>query len=209
MLRDIVIHGALGKRFGRKFTLDVAKPTEAVRALVVQIPGFRAAFENGFYKVIRGSRKLGRALSLDELDIRLGSATEIHIVPVIGGAGRGLGKVLAGLAIVALAIAAPYALGLTGGLSSSVLGGATIFGQTITFGQFATIGLGIVAGGIAQMVAPSPTVQGGSASVDRRESFLFGGIDNTSEQGKPVPLAFGEFLVGSVVIAAGLDVEQI
>jgi predicted phage tail protein len=128
---------------------------------------------------------------------------------VIGGSGRGLGKVLAGLAIVAVAIAAPYALGLAGGLSASAIGGATLFGQTITFGNFAALGLGLVATGVAQMLSPSPALRGGSASVDRRESFLFGGIENTSEQGRPVPLAFGECLIGSVTVAAGLDVEQI
>jgi predicted phage tail protein len=41
MLRKIVLHGRLGKRFGRSFMLDVASPAEALRALVLQLRGFR------------------------------------------------------------------------------------------------------------------------------------------------------------------------
>ena len=41
MMRKIVLHGALGNQFGQEFMLDVASPREALRALIVQIKGFR------------------------------------------------------------------------------------------------------------------------------------------------------------------------
>lgn len=209
MLRTIVLHGELGNRFGHTFSLDVATPVEAVRALIVQLKGFRRYFRDGNYRVIRKRDAREMDLDLDELKLRLGRAKELHIVPVVAGAASGLGKILIGVAIVGLAIVAPYALGLAGGLGASAIGGATIFGTTLTFGQIAGVGLALALGGVAQMLSPTPQLSGGSAAQDRRESFLFGGQDNTSAQGGPVPLVFGTFLVGSVVVSAGLSAEQV
>jgi predicted phage tail protein len=207
-MRTIVLHGALAREFGSEFRLDVASPAEAIRALCLQLKGFRRKIEAGMYRVIRG-RADGRGMDVRELPATFGRTTDLHVVPIINGRGSGWGKILAGVAIIALAIAAPYALGIAGGLSASAIGGASLFGATITFGQIATLGLGIALTGVAQMLAPSPKLDGGSASVDRRQSFLFSGQENVTTQGGPVPLAFGRCLVGSTVIAVGIDVERI
>jgi predicted phage tail protein len=42
-----------------------------------------------------------------------------------------------------------------------------------------------------------------------QESYSFSGIQNTSRQGTPVPVVYGETIVGSVVISAGIDVDTI
>lgn len=49
----------------------------------------------------------------------------------------------------------------------------------------------------------------GSASVDRKESLLFGSGENVTAQEGPVPVVFGEFVTGSVVISSGLSTEEI
>lgn len=207
MFRTIVLHGALADQFGPQFRLNVASPAEAFRALILQCKGFRRKFETGMYRIVR-SRPENRGLELEELRATFGRTTELHVVPVIGGRGVGLGKILAGVAIVGLAIAAPYALGLAGGLGAAIPG-LSIFGATVSFGQIAAIGLGIALTGVAQMLAPSPKLTGGSADVDRRQSFLFSGQENVTTQGGPVPLPFGECVIGSTVIAVGMDVDQI
>jgi predicted phage tail protein len=210
MLRTVVLHGALAEEFGARFTLDVISPIEAVRALMGQIRGFRRRIRDGHYRILKKREEREVALGLDELEIRLGTAPEVHIVPVIHGAiSSGMKKIIIGVAIVALAVAAPYALGIAGGLGASAIGGATVFGATVTFGQIASIGLGLALSGVAQMLSPTPQMAGGSAQQDRRESFLFGGQENTGAQGGPVPLVFGEFVVGSTVVSAGLAAERI
>jgi predicted phage tail protein len=45
--------------------------------------------------------------------------------------------------------------------------------------------------------------------MDPQESYSFSGIQNTSRQGIPVPVVYGETIVGSVVISAGIDVDTI
>lgn len=209
MLRKVVLHGALGARFGTLFELDVKSPVEAIRALIVQVKGFRQAFRAGHYHVLKVRECGTNDLDLDELKLRLGRAREIHIVPVIAGSASGWQKILVGVAIIGLAIAAPYALGLAGGLSATFGGIAAIGFSGISFGSIAGFGALMALGGVAQLLSPSPTLSGGNASVDRKESFLFGSGENVTVQGVPVPLVFGEFVTGSVVVSSGLSTEEL
>lgn len=204
MLRTVVLHGALGTQFGAAFQLDVKSPAEAVRALIVQVKGFRQAFRQGHYRVLKGREAAANSLGLDELKLRLGRANELHIVPVIAGSASAWGKILTGVAIIGLAIAAPYALGMAGSIGGA-LGATAGFG--ITFGQIAGFGAMIALGGIAQMLSPTPTA--GKGAQDRKDSFLFGSAENVTTQGGPVPLVFGEFVTGSVVVSSGLSTEEI
>jgi predicted phage tail protein len=209
MLRTVVLHGALAAQFGPSFDLDVRSPVEAVRALIVQLRGFRQAFREGHYRILKAREHVIDTLGIDEVQMRLGRAREIHIVPVIGGSASGWGKILAGVAIIGLAIAAPYALGMAGGLSATFGGISAIGFSGISFGTIAGIGGAIALGGIAQMLSPTPTLSGGSASQDRKASFLFGSAENVTTQGGPVPVVCGEFVVGSVVVSSGLSTEEI
>ena len=43
----------------------------------------------------------------------------------------------------------------------------------------------------------------------RLESNSFSAIQQTVRQGVPVPIAYGRVFVGSAVISAGLDVDQV
>lgn len=206
MLCTVVLHGALAERFGASFDLDVRSPVEAFRALIVQIKGFRRALRDGHYRVIKSRETVAESLSLDELKLRFGRSRTIHVVPVLAGSASGWGKILAGIAIVGLAVVAPYALGFAGsigaGLSTSVIGVSGV----ATFGQIAGFGAMIALGGISQMLAPSP--KAGKGAEDRKESFLFGSTENVTAQGGPVPVVFGEFCTGSVVVSSGLSTEE-
>jgi predicted phage tail protein len=213
MLRTIVLHGAMRDKFGTSFDLDVKSPAEAIRALIVQIKGFRQMLREGHYRVVKSHHHISESLELEELKLRLGRSKEIHIVPVIAGSASGWGKILAGVAIIGLAIAAPYALGFEGqigGALGSIIPGTSVLGFSgISFGTIAGIGAAVALSGVAQLLSPAPTLTGGSADVDRRESFLFGSADNVTRQGVPVPIGFGEFVTGSVVISVGLSTEDI
>lgn len=206
MLCTVVLHGALAARFGQSFDLDVRNPVEAVRALMAQIQGFRRAIRDGHYRIVRERDRVADSLSADEMKLRLGRGKVLHIVPVVGGSASGWGKILTGIAIVGLAIVAPYALGLAGsigaGLSTSVIGVSGI----ATFGQIAGFGALVALSGVAQMLAPGP--KAGKGAEDRKESFLFGSSENVTAQGGPVPVVFGEFVTGSVVISSGLSTEE-
>ena len=113
---------------------------------------------------------------------------------MVAGAGA-VGRIIAGVALIALALFVP--LGAIGALS---LG-------TLAFG----VGASLVLGGVAQLLTPVPTINQPSmtdTAKDPRKSYSFSGIQQTSRAGVPVPIVYGETLVGSVVISAGIDTVQ-
>jgi predicted phage tail protein len=89
-------------------------------------------------------------------------------------------------------------------------------GLGITYGSMALMGASMVLGGVASLISrPSVPQQqaaiepGNRAAVEDRPSFLFNGVVNNTTQGVPVPLVFGRHLVGSTVILAGINAEDI
>jgi predicted phage tail protein len=86
--------------------------------------------------------------------------------------------------------------------------GAVIGGALMT--KIGLLGGALILTGIAQLLTPTPSVsQGADSEGDPRKSYSFSGVQNTSRAGVPVPVVYGETLVGSVVISAGIDIVQV
>ena len=190
MLRKIKLYGALAKFVGhRVLEADVATAAEAVRFLVTNWPELEGHMAKQYYRV----HTAGEDLTLDDVHNPVGR--EIQIVPVMAGAGA-LGRILLGIALIGLAFA----------------GGAGVFGAAFAknLGLFAAIkGLGasLVLGGIAQVLTPTPKTS--TDEGDPKKSFSFSGIQNTTRAGVPVPVVYGEMLVGGIVVSAGADIVQV
>ena len=197
MLRKIKLYGKLAKFIGhRVLEADVATAAEAVRFLLANWPELEAHMSDQHYRVSIGTYDI----DLEELHHPAGAAP-ISFVPVVAGAKSGIFKVIAGIAIIAFAIVTAGA-GLIAGLG---LG----FGASTAI-SIGLVGLSLVVGGISQLLTPTPKVmQGADNQDDPRKSYSFSGIQNTSRQGVPVPIVYGETLVGSVVISAGIDTVQV
>ncbi len=87
-LARICLHGDL-QRFGRRLGLYVNTAAEAIRALSLQVPGFRRQMNEGWYQIrIRGEDTAPEAVYA-RLHEQLGEGTVIHIVPRLAGAGKG------------------------------------------------------------------------------------------------------------------------
>jgi predicted phage tail protein len=201
MLRKIKLYGKLAKFIGhRVLEADVATAAEAVRFLLANWPELEAHMSDQHYRVSVGTYDI----DLEELHHPAGAAP-ISFVPVVAGAGGGAGKIIAGIGLLALAFFAPI---IAGALIQTAAQAA--FAIAIMPGlQAALVGLGIgaVVGGISQLLTPTPTISQDEG--DPRKSFSFSGIQNTSRAGVPVPVVYGETLVGSVVISAGIDIVQV
>jgi len=203
MLRKIKLYGKLAKFIGhRVLEADVATAAEAVRFLLANWPELETHMSDQHYRVSIGTYDL----ALEELHDPAGAAP-ISFVPVVAGAGA-VGRIIAGIALIALSFGiASLAAGaaLAGSLSGFAL-------QAVAFGTQAGLlaGIGLALGGVAQLLTPTPKVaQGADNQDDPRKSYSFSGIQNTSRQGTPVPIVYGETLVGSVVISAGIDTVQV
>jgi len=204
MLRKIKLYGQLAKFIGRRvLEADVATAAEALRMLVANFPGLEQHMAEQHYRVTVGTYDLG----LDEIHDPAGQQ-DIKIVPVVAGAGGSVGKILAGVALVALAIAVPYIAGAAVWAGSlSYAAGSALISLAPVIGA---LGASLALGGISQLLSPVPKIpQGPDTADDPRKTYNFSGIQQTSRQGVPVPCVYGLTLVGSVVISAGTDTVQV
>jgi predicted phage tail protein len=201
----IHLHGALGRQFGRLADYQVRDAAEAIRALAANHPGFEKIFREGSYRLVRGPRSRGGIdLTLDTLTLGLGSA-DLHIIPVPAGAkSGGAGKAIMGALIMAVAVVASIP---TGGTSLALGAEFTIggVGLGVTYGSVALFGAAMMLSGISQMLSPTPKAN----LPDNKQSYLFSGPVNVTEQGGSVPLVYGRCWVGSTVISSGMDTEQV
>jgi len=72
------------------------------------------------------------------------------------------------------------------------------------------VGSSLALGGVAQLLSPVPQISAGdNGEQDPRKSYSFSGIQNTARNGVPVPIVYGQTLVGSVTISQAVDVADI
>ena len=207
MLRKVKMYGELAEFVGHKELEAVVKnPAEAVRFLVTNFPKLEAYMANKYYQVLVGKEDLDK----EDLHNPIGQ-DDIHIVPVITGAGGNspFGRILLGAALIGASFLFPGA-GLFG--TTSVFGagagttGAALFATKIGTAVSA-IGAGLVLNGVSEMLFPMPKPE--IPEDDPRISFSFSGVQNTSRAGTAHPIVYGEVVTGSVVISAGIDTNQV
>ena len=178
MLKTIKLYGVLGKKFGKEFHLAVESTREAVKALSVQVPGFEqfmlTAHEQGLaFAVFQDDENI----SEDQIDFETG-AKVIKIVPKVIGAGGN-------------------------GILQTILGAVMIVVGVITQQYWAVgMGVGMMVGGIAQMMMPKMD-EGDQNQDGNRANKGFGGAVTTIAQGNPVPILYGQREVGGFIINAG------
>ena len=200
MFRKIKLYGELAEFVGCKefdvATSVVKTPANAVRFLTSNFKGLEQHIIKHDYQV-----KVGDYI-IDEQEFMFPSGeSDIHFIPVIQGAG-GAGRIIGGIAMIGIGIA-------TGGVgfglfSATGWAGAGFVTKALVYGG------GLLAlSGASQMLAPQPPEPDYSNGQDPRISFNFSGIQNVTRAGTPIPLVYGEIFVGSVVISAQIDTEQV
>ena len=206
MLSKIKVYGRLARFIGeRTFEAEVNSPIEAFKFLIANFPKLESHILQQNYCVKVGDYEINEK----EMDIPVGSQ-EIKIVPVAVGAGRGFGRFLGGLLVVGLVMAtggaAGVSLGAGGGLGFGTAAGAG-FGAKL-LAAAGNFGFFMALSGAAEMISPTPRPPG--ISDDPRElNFSFSGVQNTSRAGTAIPIVYGEIFIGSLVVSAGLDSEDL
>lgn len=194
-LTTIRLYGALGARFGRVHKLAVQTSAEAVKALCINFDGLEQylynARKNGMtFAVFRGKRNIG----LDDYK-NLGGSNDIRIAPIMEGAKKaGMFQTILGAVMV---VAGIVVTGMTFG-SAGVIGAGMV-----------SAGIGMMAGGVYQMLSPQPKGLHGRDDPDNKPSYAFGGAVNTIAMGNPVPVLYGEREIGGAIISAGIVAEDI
>ncbi len=191
-MQRVKLVGEIAK-FGSNWETNCRDIRDIFKLIDCQTPGFRqhliSAADAGIgYKIKRGEDYLQ---SDEELLLSL-NKEDIIITEVPAGAKGGAGKIFAAIAIVVLVAA-------TGGFGATATGmfaNAAGTGLNV-LGQFA-IGLAtnLALTGLAEIMAPGP-----ESDSQQEEGYLFDGPTNNVQQGLPVPVCYGELLVGGAPIS--------
>ena len=197
MLRKLKLYGELAEFVGHKeFEIQVDSLGKAVSFLVNNFPQVEKYMNPQYYQVKVGNY----AVNEEEIHHPIGQE-DIHIVPVIAGAGgRGIGKVLLGAALIAGA----FMLGPAGFMTAKTLTTGVVLAKSAVY-----LGASLVLSGVSEMLFPLPKPQEFKSEQDPQLSFSFSGTQNTSRAGTPVPIVYGEIVTGSVVISGAIDTQQV
>jgi len=203
MLRKLKLYGQLAEFIGHKeFEIKVNSVSQAVSFLIHNFPEVERFMGPKYYQVKVGSYDIDE----NELSYPIGQE-DIHFIPAISGAGRGMGKVLLGAALIGGAfLFTPLTMGSF--FSPIVAPGSFAAAMPLTKAAIG-IGAALVLSGVSDMLFPLPEPQKFNSEEDPQLSFNFSGVQNTSRAGTPVPIVYGEIITGSVVISAAVDTNQV
>lgn len=191
-LRTIRLLGDLGAKFGRVHRLAVKSPAEAVRALMVLKQGFREYLEGDGRRFKLFVKRAGVRDVEREIHMHHAPDAEFVIAPLISGAKRGWAAIVLGVALVGLALTNPV------GWEWLAQGS---LGYTIAVG----VGFSMVLNGVSQLISPQPKFE----SPENKPSYLFNGPVQTAQQGYPVPVGYGELIIGGAPITASTWSEDL
>ena len=211
MLRTANVYGHLAEHCGQSvFEALVRVPADAIKFLLCNFPELRGLMRDGYYKVAVGKYDLQLADHPEQLHYPMAADDVVKIIPVVSGAGgRGVGQILLGAALIGAAVfLAPAAAGVAAGTTKAGFLGATGTGFLSASASVAAgnIGLYLALGGVAQMITPVPQQE---IPGEGQGGFGFSGMQNTSQEGIPVPVVYGEMIVGSVVLSTRLITNKI
>lgn len=162
-MRKVHLHGYLAAFHDGPITIIGNTVAEIVESITRQLPGFAPDPVRGRHRI----KVVGRE-TVESLYQPLGDQIDIHIVPQMsGGKSGGLGQILLGIALIGI--------------------GIFTFGATSFWGSMLLkVGALAVLGGVAQLLAPTPTQD---TSTD--QSRYLGSPKNTVAIGTRIPILYG------------------
>lgn len=149
----------------------------------------------------------------------------LYIVPVIFGSGRGFGKLLLALLIVAIVVFIAFAIAplLAGGAGVAAGGAgaaagtgipfaipagkgfvASIFTPKFFFGTVIRLVISVAIQALSKPKKPDAPADGGA----RRNNDAFEGLENTTSPGAVVPLCYGTYRVAGQLISGFVETKN-
>ena len=194
-VHTIRLYGKLGARFGRVHRMAVSCAAEAIRALSSQLKGFEAFLiaskDCGLaYSVFYGKQNL----AVDDIHAPHGNR-DIRIAPmIIGAKNGGIFQIILGTLLV---------------VAATLIGGPAAGAMALKIAAaFTSMGYAMIIGGVVQLLTPAPKGRSSKDKPENESSYAFNGPINTQAQGNPVPVLYGELIVGSAVASAGINVKD-
>lgn len=201
-MTNIYLYGELRNLFGPEFRYNISKPREAFTAINANRRGFltavkRLAAKGIFYRIVVDDQVIQDPLELEVTK----APQEIHVLPVVWGAGgnaKNIFMIVVGIALIAA----------TGGFAALGIKGAAILttGSLSGLGTFlGFLGAGLAMQGVMGLLFPTPKPDFNQEVSAGGKSYLFGNKPSNTSQGQAVPVGYGRLLIGSSQISATVN----
>jgi predicted phage tail protein len=192
MKKTIYLYGDLAKKFTNKLTVEADSLYKVISALRANFKDFEAymlEYKPGFHvrtgNIYRSEDTIGEPLG----------NTDIHLIPAISGSSGKAGALFAIVIGIVLMVVMPAA--------GTVILGMELGAGAITIAT--SFAMGLIFAGISALLFAPPKSDGPNENGDNKPNSYFNGPVNTIAQGHPVPIGYGELIIGSAVISAGLE----
>lgn len=188
-MQTVYLEGNLAK-FGHKCETSCDTIAEVLKLIECQTPEFRKHLINAHEAGIEYQIQRGKEL-VDIEECFLTLKDEDIIITEVPAGSKGVGKILAAIAIVVI-------IGMTGGAGGFLANIGAAFSGTAGFASFAALfAVNLAMMGISEMMIPDASLDG----MEENRNYLFSGPSNVVTQGQAVPLAYGELIVGGAPIS--------
>ena len=203
-MTNVFLYGELRNKFGDEFKFNISSPKEVFLAVNANRKGFldeikKLAAKGIFYRIIVDDEVIEKEKQL----LVAKAPKEVHIVPVVWGAGKNgaaIGMLVVGLALVVM----------TGGLAA--IGGPAAMGAFAAGGSLAgaagfvgMIGASIALQGVMSLLFPPPKPDFNQEIQAGGKSYLFGNKPSNTSQGQAIPVGYGRLKIGSSQISSSVD----
>lgn len=187
------------KKFGNH-RFYVASPAEAIKAMMFQVKGFKEAFVSSEKKGLKFAVITDKRNIREAEELLMGKPKVVSIVPKYEGRkSQGATFLIAAVAIAAIVF--------TGGAAG--FGAGAWFAAGSTSAAVATnLAVALALGGITQLLTPQPKGLNTTSDAANKPSYAFGGPVNTTAQGQPVPVLYGQREVGGAIASASILAEN-
>tara|TARA_Y100001937_G_scaffold116307_1_gene168110 strand:- start:661 stop:1236 length:576 start_codon:yes stop_codon:yes gene_type:complete len=187
MLKKIKVYGVL-REFTKQaeFIADINSPQEAFSFLFCNFKGLEQAMGEQVYCIKIGEK----VINADQLNIQ--TEKDIKIIPLVHGN-----------------FFAPFLAPLTKFIVKKFIA------NTIVSSIVSIAATQLVSAGINSLLSPQKQTRDSSSGQDPLDpsalasNYSFTGLTNITNAGVPVNIAYGEILVGSIVVSNGIDTVQV
>ena len=206
-LKKIKVYGKLREFLGEStFEAAVKTPQQAVNFLRANFAGIDKHMNDQLYKIKIGGNTVNGDL------LNMSGQGDIQIIPVAVGAGgiiKAIGRAVGGV-VNTISSVATTAFNFVANNALSI--GASLLTGGVG-GLLTTIGSSLIIDGVTSLLSPNRPASSVSSVGDTdpniRGSYNFGGIQNVTSSGVPVPILYGLVYSGSIIVSSGVDTAQI
>jgi len=193
MSSKLYLYGKIGEKFGKEHNFAVESLSDCIVMLSTQFD--KVEIKNEFckhdFELIRNDKKF----NANDVKMKFDTDSEFHLIPAVAGSGKGVFNMIVGAALIGAAFFIPEA----GVFGLGILTGASV----------GLMGAGLFLSGLTYKAIEVDNYSDRNDSTQKSSYLFSNGPVNVTEQGAVVPIGFGEFYCGSVVIGSELQTEDI